>query len=126
MDTVLENKSKFTPKRIGIFIAVLAVISLISYSIFSANSSTYKTDKDQVTIASVSHGSFNDYISIGGTVKPITTVFLDAYEGGRVQEINIEEGAMLKKGDVILTLENQSLYEEILSSANNLATKQNN
>lgn len=126
MDTVLENKNKFTPKKIGILVAILLLVSLIIYSVFSAKTSTYKADKDNVTIAEVSYGSFNDYISIGGTVKPITTVFLDAYEGGRVKEIKIEEGAMLKKGDVIITLENQSLYEEILNSENNLATKQNN
>jgi HlyD family secretion protein len=126
MDTILENKSKFTPKRIGIGIAIIVVFSLISYGFWGSNSSTFKVAKDNVTIASVSYGDFNDYISIGGTVKPITTVFLDAYEGGRVKEIKIEEGGMLKKGDVILTLENQSLYEEILSSENNLATKQNN
>lgn len=126
MDTVLDNKHKFTPRKIGILVAILLLVLLIGYSIYSSNTSTYKADKDSVTVAAVSHGSFNDYISIGGTVKPITTVFLDAYEGGRVKEINIEEGGMLKKGDIILTLENQSLYEEILNSENNLATKQNN
>jgi HlyD family secretion protein len=50
---------------------------------------------------------------------------MDAYEGGRVTEKLIEEGTMVKKGDVILRLENRALYEQILSSENNLALKQN-
>jgi HlyD family secretion protein len=50
---------------------------------------------------------------------------MDAYEGGRVAEKLIEEGATVKKGDIILKLENMSLYEQILQSESNLALKQN-
>ena len=50
---------------------------------------------------------------------------MDAYEGGRVSEKLIEEGAMVKKGDIILKLENMNLYEQILASESNLALKQN-
>ena len=50
---------------------------------------------------------------------------MDAYEGGRVSEKLIEEGATVKKGDIILKLENMSLYEQILASESNLALKQN-
>ena len=50
---------------------------------------------------------------------------MDAYEGGRVTEKLIEEGAMVKKGDIILKLENMNLYEQILQSESNLALKQN-
>lgn len=50
---------------------------------------------------------------------------MDAYEGGRVTEKLIEEGAMVKKGDIILRLENSNLYEQILASESNLALKQN-
>jgi HlyD family secretion protein len=50
---------------------------------------------------------------------------MDAYEGGRVTEKLIEEGAMVKKGDIILKLENRGLYEQILASESNLALKQN-
>jgi HlyD family secretion protein len=50
---------------------------------------------------------------------------MDAYEGGRVTEKLIEEGAMVEKGDIILKLENSGLYEQILQSESNLALKQN-
>jgi HlyD family secretion protein len=50
---------------------------------------------------------------------------MDAYEGGRVNEKLIEEGAIVKKGDIILKLENSKLYEQILASESNLALKQN-
>jgi len=73
----------------------------------------------------VTQGKFDDYITINGNVAPIATIYMDAYEGGRVEEKLIEEGAMVKKGDIILKLENMNLYEDILQSESNLALKQN-
>jgi HlyD family secretion protein len=56
---------------------------------------------------------------------PISIIYLDAEEGGRVKERLIEEGAIVNKGDVILVLENRGLYENIMNSESNLAQKQN-
>jgi len=60
-----------------------------------------------------------------GQVEPITTIYLDAIEGGQVEERFIEEGSMVKKGDVILRLENRQLYQTILNSEAALAEKEN-
>ncbi len=70
-------------------------------------------------------GQFNDYIRLNGQVEPISTIYLDAEEGGRVKERLIEEGAMVKAGDVILKLENRTLYQIIMSSEADLAQKEN-
>src|SRR5690606_5570574 len=86
---------------------------------------TFRTEKDKLSIAEVVQGKFDDYITINGTVAPIATIYMDAYEGGRVTEKLIEEGAMVKKGDIILKLDNIGLYEQILNSESNLALKQN-
>jgi len=40
---------------------------------------------------------------------PLTTIYLDALEGGRVEEKYVEDGAVLKKGDAILRLSNTDL-----------------
>jgi HlyD family secretion protein len=78
-----------------------------------------------LTVSNVEKGLFNDYITIIGQVEPITTIYLDAIEGGRVAEKIIEEGTMVKKGDVILKLENRQLYQTILNSEAALAEKEN-
>ena len=76
---------------------------------FGNSASTFRTEKDKVSIATVSYGKFDDYITINGSVAPISTIYMDAYEGGRVTEKMIEEGTMVKKGDIILKLENRSM-----------------
>ena len=108
-------------------ISPLACCCFLRYGkmIFGGTVSTYRTEKEKLTIAEVTQGKFDDYITITGNVAPIATIYMDAYEGGRVTEKLIEEGATVKKGDIILKLENRALYEQILASESNLALKQN-
>ncbi|MEA1786519.1 efflux RND transporter periplasmic adaptor subunit [Arenibacter sp. GZD96] len=125
MDIQLEKKKGLRPKHYG-YIALGLLVSFFIWKIaFSTSVSTFRTDRDKLTVADVTQGKFDDYITINGFVAPITTIYMDAYEGGRVTEKLIEEGAMVKKGDIILTLENMNLYEQILASESNLALKQN-
>lgn len=125
MDIQLEKKKGLRPKHYG-FIALALLIGFLAYDrIFNASVATYRTDIDKLSITGVVQGKFDDYITINGNVAPITTIYMDAYEGGRVTEKLIEEGTMVKKGDIILKLENINLYEQILNSESNLALKQN-
>ena len=125
MDTKIEKKKGIQPKHVGIGIVSIIFLYFTLNMVFGETVSTFKVAKDRITISEVVAAKFNDYISINGLVKPISTIYLDAYEGGRVAELYIEEGNMVKKGDVILKMENSSLYKQILDSENNLATKQN-
>jgi HlyD family secretion protein len=132
MDTPRETMDKIIPKKTGLqkkhlgYIGIgLAMIALIYMAFFADRTSTYKVEKDKLIIESVIEDQFNDYITVPGTVEPITTIFLDAQEGGRVEEKLIEEGSMVKKGDVILRLSNPDLYLNILNSESMLAEKEN-
>lgn len=125
MDIKIEKKKGLRPKHYG-YIVIGVILLFLGWKIAFGNSATtFRTDKEKLSIAEVSFGKFDDYITINGSVAPISTIYMDAYEGGRVTEKLIEEGAMVKKGDIILKLENRGLYEQILASENNLALKQN-
>ncbi|WP_025742815.1 efflux RND transporter periplasmic adaptor subunit [Aquimarina pacifica] len=125
MDIKIEKKKGLRPKHIG-YIALGILLFFVGYKmVFGSSTTTFRAEKQKLTISEVSFGKFDDYITINGSVAPISTIYMDAYEGGRVTEKLIEEGAMVKKGDIILTLENRALYEQILASENNLALKQN-
>ncbi len=125
MDRKIEKKKGIRPKHLIYLALAIAFIFLLIIILKDANVSTFKVDADKITIEEVRLGEFNDYIRTNGTVEPISTIYLDAEEGGQVKERLIEEGADLKKGDVILVLENRSLYQEIMNSESNLAQKQN-
>ena len=132
MDTPRETMDKVIPKKKGIqkkhfgYLAIgLAIIVLFYMAFFADRTSTYKVEKDKLIIETVTEDQFNDYITVPGTVEPITTIKLDAQEGGRVEEKLIEEGSMVKKGDIILKLSNPDLYLNILNSEGELAQKEN-
>ena len=125
MDKVIPKKTGFQKKHIGYIAIGIAVIGLIYMAFFADRTSTYKVEKDKLIIETVTEDQFNDYITVPGTVEPITTIKLDAQEGGRVEEKVIEEGSMVKKGEVILRLSNPDLYLSILTSEGDLAYKEN-
>lgn len=125
MDRVIEKKKGIKKKHIYYFIGAIAFLSLLYMAFISDHQSVYRVEREKVTISEVENGLFNDYITIVGKVEPIRTIYLDAIEGGRVSELIIEEGTMVKKGDVILKLENQQLYQTILNSEAALAEKEN-
>ena len=132
MDTPLEKMDRPIAKKTGIqkkhiFYAgaALAFIVLIYMAFFTSRTSTYKVEKDKLIIENVTEDQFNDYITVPGTVEPITIIYLDAQEGGRVEEKVIEEGSMVKKGDIILKLSNPDLHLNILDSEAQLAEKEN-
>lgn len=125
MDKVIEKKKGIRPKHIIWMVGAVAFAFLLYKVIFAENTSTFRAEKDKLTISTVEDGLFNDYITVIGNVEPITTIFLDAIESGQVEERLIEEGAMVRKGDVILRLQNRQLYQTILNSEAALAEKEN-
>jgi HlyD family secretion protein len=125
MDRIIEHKGLIKPKHwkyiaLGVFVIIVFV-----YLIFRDKSSSIRADAEKLTIEPVFKGMFNDYIQVTGLAAPISTVYLDAIEGGRVEEIVIEEGNMVKKGETILRLSNNDLHLNILNSEAQLAEKSN-
>lgn len=116
MDRKLEKKRGLTRKNIWYVLFGALMIAVFGIIIFGDKSSKYNLDVSRITIEEVKQDVFQDYITVQGTVEPITTIYLDAVEGGRVEEIFIEEGNMVKKGDVILRLSNDNLLLEITNN----------
>lgn len=125
MDRIREKRSLWKQKKFWISVVATLFLVVIVIMLLGKNVSTVRTEKDKISISAVSEGIFNDYIRVIGSVEPIRFIYLDAEEGGRVEEIVNEEGAMVKKGDVIIRLTNSNLKLNILSTEANLAEQIN-
>lgn len=109
MDRVIQKK-KWPLKRILLWGGGFALLVLIGGSIYyNSGGSKLNVDAERITISEVKQGSFQEFIPLNGIVLPISTIYLDAVEGGRVEEIFVEDGAMMKKGEPILRLSNTDL-----------------
>ena len=125
MDKKIEDKRVIKPKHWKYIFGGVFVLIVIAGLVFRDPSSVYRVEKDKISIEEVVENQFQDYIRIIGYVEPISFVYLDAIEGGVVEEILIEEGSMVKAGDIILRLSNTNLNLSILNSEAQLAEKSN-
>ncbi len=114
MDRIIEKK-KWPPKKIAMYAFGALVLAAIVYSlVFASHESRLNVHADRLTISDVQRGLFLDYIPANGTVMPLKTVYLDAVEGGQVDTLFVEEGAVLKEGQPILRLTNTNLLLDIM------------
>ena len=83
---------------------------LISASIyFNSGKMKLKVDLERITVSEIKMGTFQEFIPVNGLVLPVTTIYMDAMEGGRVEERFVEDGTIMKKGQPILRLLNTDL-----------------
>jgi HlyD family secretion protein len=109
VDRVIAKK-KWTTKRIITISVIAAIVLLIAASYyFTSGGSKLNVDTERITISTVTKGKFQENIPVNGTVLPQTTIYLDAVEGGRVEERYVDDGTMMKKGEAILRLSNTDL-----------------
>lgn len=109
MDRVIEKK-KWTTKRLLTIGGITALVLLIGSSYyFTSGKSKLNVDTERITISEVKNGPFQEFIPVNGVVMPITTIYLDANEGGRVDQKFVEDGTVMKKGDPIMKLANTDL-----------------
>jgi HlyD family secretion protein len=89
---------------------VTSIIALICASYyFTSGNSRLNVDTERITINEITKGSFQEFIPVNGIVLPITTIYLDAVEGGRVEQVFVEDGEVMKKDQPILKLANTDL-----------------
>lgn len=126
MDRKIEKK-KWNKKRILTIAGIAGLALLIAGSVyFTSGESKLNVDAERVTISEVKKGPFQEFIPVNGIVLPLTTIYLDAVEGGRVEEKLIEDGSMVKKGQPILRLSNTDLELSLVNqqtSVYNLLTQ---
>lgn len=120
MDRVIEKK-KWSTKRILTIGGIVAVVALIAASYyFTSGNSKLNVDTERITISEIKKGTFQDFITVNGVVLPLTSIYLDAVEGGRVEEKYVEDGAILKKDQPILKLSNTDLQLGLVTQQTNV------
>jgi HlyD family secretion protein len=114
MDKVVARKGLRKEVKIAIGVLLVLIAAVIFYMMApTANSQTIPTDR--VTISTVSRGRFDDFLPLRARVEPSVTVFLDAVEGGRVEQRMVEDGAVVQQGQLLAVLSNSNLQLNVLA-----------
>ena len=71
-------------------------------------------------------GMFDDFLPLRARVTPLVTVYLDAVEGGRVEQMLVEDGAQVVKGQLLAVLSNADLQLSTLARQTEVEQQLNN
>jgi len=120
MDRVIAKK-RWSKKRLLTIGGIAGIILLIAASYyFTSGKSRLNVDTERITVSEIKKGAFQENIPVNGVVMPQTTIYLDAMEGGRVEEKYVEDGAPMTKGQPILRLSNTDLELGLVTQQTNV------
>src|SRR5947209_3424129 len=114
MDRVVARRG--LPRQVRIGAAAVAVLLLVFlFYLFAPRGDSQAIPADRLTISTVQRGRFDDFLPLRAGVTPLLTVYLDAVEGGRVEKIMVEDGTMVRKGQLLAVLSNSDLQLNVLA-----------
>ena len=104
MDTKIIRK---TNKNKYLLIA-LPIILLFGYFVFSSATKkrSLNVKKVEITIKTVENNFFEDFMSFQAKAVPLNSMLVNIIEGGAIQEIFVENGDMVAKGQPLARLFN--------------------
>ncbi|MDR0780058.1 MAG: efflux RND transporter periplasmic adaptor subunit [Pseudomonadales bacterium] len=127
MDRKIEKSRKPLLIKLGAG-AVLAVgLAWLAHgALTDAAISTFRVERERLSIGVVTSGRFEDFIPVRGTVTPAISVFLDAVEGGRVEKVFVKNGAQVHAGQPLVELSNTALQLDVISREAQVTEQLNN
>lgn len=126
MDRKIEKKKTSLPKWLAIVVVAGTGLWFASQFLSDAAIRTYRVPAEQLLISRVEYGAFEDLIPIRGTIQPSNSVFLDAVAGGVIEEVFVEEGSFVEKGQPLLQLSNTDLRLNVAQNDTRITEQINN
>ena len=125
MDRVVVRKR--IDKRILIGGAAAAALLLVLlFFFFAPRGDSLSVARERLAISAAQSGTFDDFLPLRGRVTPLVTVYLDAVEGGRVDQKLVEDGAHVTQGQLLAILSNTELQLSTLEKQAEVEQQLNN
>ena len=114
MDRVVERRG-LDRRLLYALIAAGVLLAAGLFWWFAPRGGDQSVEADKLTISEVKRGQFDDFLPLRARTTPLVTVFLDAVEGGRVERVLAEDGAMVAQGQLLAVLSNSDLQLNLLA-----------
>ncbi|MEM8525321.1 MAG: efflux RND transporter periplasmic adaptor subunit [Bacteroidota bacterium] len=124
MDEKIEKKRPIW-KYLLIAVGVIGMTFLLTSIYRDAGTSRLNVEQERLLTDTIHSGVFKEFITIFGTVEPFKTVYLDAIESGKIEEIFVEDGTMVERGTPIMRLSNLDLQLDVLNQEANIVDQIN-
>jgi HlyD family secretion protein len=116
MDRAIERRRGPGAGTIAVAGFVVVALVLVYQVVLRSGETRLRIDPTRLTTATVETGEFRDYYPFDGVVEPVTTMYLDVEEGGRVEQIFVEGGHHVHQGQLILKFSNAAVQRNSIDT----------
>lgn len=109
-----QGHKAFYKKKWFKFALIAAVIAAIAYYTF------FQGEEEKYVLAQATKGDIIQTVSVTGSLKADPSLDLHFQKTGTIEEIFVEEGEKISKGDLLASLENETLSLEVARMQANL------
>lgn len=110
------KKLLFTATGVAFMVGAIIYAKLGQFATMGEAAENMVQPPETVTAMTLDDAQWEQSIATTGTVSPVQGVMVSAEVGGRVRQIDLESGAAVKAGDILLRLDTAS-EEALLASA---------
>lgn len=110
-----HRKERRRRKIVRTLVVVAIVAAVAIFAILHGMSSEDDTGETLAT-ASAYTGTLTDSVSVSGAAQPVTSVWATPEIEGTIATVNVTEGQQVNAGDVLFTIKNDSLDQDVSSA----------
>lgn len=126
MDRVVARRSPWR-RRALLAVPALAVVAVLGWLLLTTGTErSVSVGARSLSISPVTRGQFDDFVQLRGQVIPLRTIFVDTSQGGQVEAIHVEDGAMVERGQLLIQLSNTALQLDLISREAQITEQLNN
>ena len=118
-----KRRKKKTAKRIIITIIVLAILGGIAFGMYSLFKEPEEEAKE-IMPGFVYRGSIQSMVTGSGSAKPTDSTTITLTASGTVQEVFVEEGALVNEGDPLYIIDSSEVREKVEKAQENVDDQQ--
>ncbi|GAA6152573.1 efflux RND transporter periplasmic adaptor subunit [Pseudoteredinibacter isoporae] len=108
--------ARVKPLKRWLLLGALIMAGVVAFVLFYEQGKSLHMARDRLVTGTAKQGVFDDFIPLRARVEPRKTVFLDAIQGGRVDQLLVEDGAEVQSGQTLARLSNSDLQLSVMST----------
>ncbi|WDE10004.1 efflux RND transporter periplasmic adaptor subunit [Thalassomonas haliotis] len=121
-----NNKNRYIKAGLAAGAIALFVVTFSWSKLTTTGGKTYNLAKNNLVLSTVKQQAFAEFLPVRAVVEPQKTIFIDAIDGGRVEQVYLQEGALVEQDQPILKLSNTNLQLTVLAREAEVSEQINN
>lgn len=112
MDTIVQRKRG---PQIALACAAAVLACGVAFAAWQQIPRGLRVERADLQLASAEQGIFRDELVVRASAEPLDSVILDSVESGRIEEVFVRDGDVVKKGQPLFRIANPQRNLELLA-----------